>query len=315
MLDQDRTRMARGPGDRIGVLAAGTELFRYHYRPDLPPSECPSPYVHPLRTLAGRVVSGHRPHDHRWHKGLAMTASHLSGQNFWGGGTYTPGAALDATPGTPAGRYVDLPNVGRQDHLGFTSLGEDGFTETLGWITAEGEEWIREHRTVTVRDVDPAGGSWTLEFATELRNVRGAELRFGSPTVFGRELASYCGFFWRGPRSFAGGRVLAADGLEGPEVMGAVSPWLAYIGEHDEVDGHATVLFRPDPSDEEGGRPHWFVRSEPVPMVNPTLAFREERPLADGAVLARRYRVTVADGAWDRARIAAHLDAHPWDPR
>lgn len=297
-------RLVRQPGDRIGLAAAGTELLRYHFRPDLPREECPSPYLHPLRTLAGRIVSGHRPHDHRWHKGVAMTASHLSGQNFWGGGTYTPGA--------PGGGYVDLPNVGHQEHVGFASVRDDGFTEMLSWVTAGGQEWITERRSLSVTDVDPTGGSWTLEFGTELRNVRGAELRFGSPAVFGRELAHYSGFFWRGPRSFTGGRVLAAGGLEGAAVMGAVSPWLAYAGEHDEVDGHATLLFQADPADEEGGRPHWFVRSEPVPMVNPTLAFRDERPLAPGAVLARRYRVTVADGAWDRDRIAEHLNDRPW---
>ncbi|MFI6290470.1 DUF6807 family protein [Nonomuraea sp. NPDC050790] len=27
------------------------------------------------RTLDGDVVTGYRPHDHRWHKGLQMTAS------------------------------------------------------------------------------------------------------------------------------------------------------------------------------------------------------------------------------------------------
>ncbi|WP_236655553.1 PmoA family protein [Streptacidiphilus carbonis] len=296
--------MTQGHGDQLTAELNGTALFRYHYRPQLPAAECPSPYMHPLRTLAGRVVSGNRPHDHRWHKGLAMTASHLSGQNFWGGGTYTPGA--------PDAGYLDLPNVGRQDHLGFGSIDSTGFTEELAWITADGELWIRERRRVSVQDVDRAEGSWTLEFSTELRNVRREPLLFGSPAVFGRAQAAYCGFFWRGPRSFIGGRVLAADGLEGSAVMGAASPWLAYVGEHDEVDGHATLLFRADPADDEGGRPHWFVRSETVPMVNPSLAFAEERELAAGAVLARRYRVTIADGAWNRATIAAHLERCPW---
>lgn len=67
----------------------GVEILHYVYRPEMPVSESPKPYFHPLRTLAGDVVTSYRPHDHRWHKGLQMTASHLSGQNFWGGGTYT----------------------------------------------------------------------------------------------------------------------------------------------------------------------------------------------------------------------------------
>ena len=186
----------------LSVKAGGTEILRYEYRPQTAVSECASPYFHPLRTLAGGEVTCHRPHDHRWHKGLAMTASHLSEQNFWGGGTYVPGA--------PNGGYVDLPNVGRMVHTGFeevtgTGAGAGpGFVETLDWITSSDELWIRERRRLAVRDVDPGDGSWTLEFGTELHNVRGQSLDFGSPTVFGRELAGYCGFFWRGPRAFAG---------------------------------------------------------------------------------------------------------------
>ena len=30
-------------------------------------------------------MTGYRPHDHRWHKGLQMTWTHVSGENFWGG--------------------------------------------------------------------------------------------------------------------------------------------------------------------------------------------------------------------------------------
>lgn len=295
----------------LTVTAAGRELLRYHYRPRLDPFECPSPYFHPLRTLSGGVVTDNRPNDHRWHKGLAMTASHLSGQNFWGGGTYVSGPA--------GGGYQDLPNVGRLDHTGFETLvrgDADGarphVAETLDWINADGELWIREQRTIGVRDVDVEAGCWTLEFGTELLNVRGQSLDFGSPTVFGRELAGYCGFFWRGPRAFRGGRVLTSRGRQGERAaMGHTSPWLAFSGEFDERDGFATLLFVPDPRN-PGGEPVWFVRSEPFAAVNPSLAFFEGLELPAGETLRRRYRVVVADGQWDHERVESYLNAHPW---
>jgi methane monooxygenase PmoA-like len=283
-------------GKALTVSVGDVELFRYVYRPDTPAFECEAPYFHPLRTLAGEVVTGNRPHDHRWHKGLAMTASHVSGQNFWGGGSYV------ADQG-----YVNLPNVGSLRHRDFTTLADDGaFTEHVDWITADGEHWIDERRTVAVRDVDLAGGSWTLDFGTELRNVRGASLEFGSPTVFGRELAGYCGFFWRGPRSFTGGDVLASDG-HGPAMMGKRAAWLAFVGRHDETDSTSTLVFV-----DHGRPPVWFVRTEPFAVVNPSLAFYEASELADGAILRLRYRVVIADGAWDAERIESHLAAHPW---
>lgn len=297
----------------ISVEAGGTEVLRYEYRPQIAAFECPSPYFHPLRTLSGGTVTNHRPHDHRWHKGLAMTASHLSEQNFWGGGTYVHGE--------PAGQYVNLPNVGRMEHTGFdevTDGGDDsgasgpGFVETLDWITSTDELWIRERRTLGVRDVEPESGSWTLEFGTELHNVRGESLDFGSPTVFGRELAGYSGFFWRGPRSFAGGAVRISGGREGQTAaMGHTSPWLAFTGEFDDRDGAATLLFVPDPAN-PGDEPRWFVRSEPFAAVNPSLAFFDPFELPADETLRLRYRLVIADGAWDEARIEAYLEAHPW---
>jgi hypothetical protein len=293
---------------KIAVTADGVELLRYHYRPELPAFECPAPYIHPLRTLSGGVVTNHRPHDHRWHKGLAMTASHVSGNNFWGGVTYVHGA--------PNGGYVVLPNVGRLDHTGFVGLDPAAdrsarFGETLDWVAPDGEVWLRESRTLSVPQVDPVEGHWTLEFTTGLRNVSEHELEFGSPTVSGRELAGYTGFFWRGPRSFAGGRIQAGGGLEGPEAMGRTAPWLAFTGEFDERDGHATLLFRAAP-DTPGGDPHWFVRSTPFAAVNPSLAFFKALMLPAGATLERSYRVTIADGAWNRDRIEGHLAERSW---
>jgi hypothetical protein len=296
LVDDQDTAMVTG-------RAAGRQLFEYSYRPALDPFECPAPFFHPLRTLGGGVLTNHRPNDHRWHKGLAMTISHLSGQNFWGGGTYVYGAEGHG--------YVNLPNVGSLVHREFESFDRTSFSEHVDWIAHEGEQWIAEKRRVAVLDVEPRDGRWTLEFGTELLNVSGRVLEIGSPTVFGRVLAGYSGFFWRGPRAFAGGGILAGGGLEGPEVMGQRAPWLAYSGEFDGIDGHATLVFRAAP-DTAGGDPYWFVRSEPFAAVNPSLAFHEGLDLPPDETLARTYRITIADGAWDRERIETYLTEQPW---
>jgi hypothetical protein len=72
--------------DSLELHYAGQTLFRYVYEPNDVPLESPRPYFHPLRTLRGNEVTSFRPDDHLWHKGLSMTASNLSGQNFWGDG-------------------------------------------------------------------------------------------------------------------------------------------------------------------------------------------------------------------------------------
>lgn len=298
-------------GDHIAVSVggSGTELLRYVYRPEAA-WEAPKPYIHPLRTLLGRVVTGYRPNDHRWHKGLQLTASHLSGQNLWGGNTYVPGEG-----------YQPLPErVGSMAHRGFdeVSVREDGVTvaERLSWHPYSGELWAEEARRVEVHDVHPVSGSWVLTWSSAVTNRRDEPLRFGSPTTHGRRDAGYTGLFWRGPRAFRDGRVLTPDG-EGPEVMGRQAPWLAYGGEHDGADGHATLVFAHAPENDHTGAggehpAHWFVRNDPFAAVAPSFAFHDELVLEPGATLTRRYRVVVADGAWDRERIEARLAELTW---
>jgi hypothetical protein len=284
----------------LSVWSGGVEIMRYVFAPEMDPFEGPKPYLHPVRTLAGDVVTGYRPHDHRWHKGIQMTASHVSGENFWGGGSYVRGRG-----------YVDLPNVGtmRDEELA-THTDGDGLAvgEQLSWLTQAGEHWVDELRTLTVRDIDHEDGSWALEFATTMRNVRGAPLEFGSPTTNGRPMAGYSGLFWRGPRAFTGGEVIAADGQGGPEMMGRPARWLAYVGRHDEVDRASTLLFFDDPGYGSG----WFVRNTPFPAVNPSLAFDKEVTVEPEQTLTVRYRIVVADSAWDRERLERYAERHPW---
>nr|WP_055505686.1 PmoA family protein [Nonomuraea pusilla] len=282
----------------IGFESHGVELMRYVSTPDPQPFEAPKPYVHPLRTLAGDVVTGYRPHDHRWHKGLQMTASHVSGQNFWGGGTYV----------REERGYVDLPNNGTMRH-DTLEVREDGLTGTLTWRAHDGEPWVRERRELTVGAVDPDAGSWELTWHTAITGLRDEPLSFGSPTTHGRSLAGYSGLFWRGPRAFTGGDVVGPGALGGEEMMGVRAPWLAFRGRHDEVDRASTLVFVPEQG--PGPETHWFVRSGPFAAVNPSWAFHEEFTLARDETVSRRYVVVVATGWWERERIEKYLAARP----
>ncbi len=294
-----RLRLAHEHARHVDVGYGETTLCRYVYAPADATRESPRPYFCPLRTLAGSDVSIFRPHDHVWHKGLSMTMAQLSGQNFWGGPTYVRDRG-----------YVQLPNNGRMVHSGWERLdcGADGvaMTESLQWVTAAGETWIDEQRTIEVDVPDAAGGWWALDLSFRLRNVRQAPLVFGSPTTEGRPLAGYGGLFWRGPRSFLGGQILAAAGAGGPEMMGRPSPWLAFVGRHDGADASSTVLFVDSPGNPRSPT-KWFVRNEPYACVSAAFSFDEEYTLEPDADLTLRYRVVVADGAWTRAQIEGHV--------
>ncbi|MEV8605903.1 PmoA family protein [Streptomyces griseoviridis] len=304
-------RIVHAHGDRVTVIdpVTGVELLSYVYRREAA-WEASRPYIHPLRTLAGEVVTDYRPNDHRWHKGLSLTASHLSGANLWGGNSYVHGRG-----------YLELPErVGSMAHVAFDEVAVHDdravIAERLTWHPHNGDLWADEERRVEVHDIDPESGSWALTWTSAITNRCEEPLRFGSPTTAGRELAGYTGLFWRGPRAFRDGVIVAPE-AEGPTLMGRQAPWLAYSGEHDGADGHATLVFAHAPENDHlgagGAHPaHWFVRNEPFAAVAPSWAFYDELELAPGDTLTRRYRVVVADGAWRRAEIADYLATHPW---
>jgi hypothetical protein len=269
----------RDDGASVLVSWDGGELFRYVYRPDDPAAESPRPYLHPVRTLAGEVVTGCRPDDHPWHKGISWALPNVGAENFWGGPTYRR-----------ADGYVQLDNNGSMRHDGFDALRVDGgqarLDERLTWVTAAGRVLFAERRRITAA-VRPDRSAWSLGFVSAMRNLSGRSVGLGSPTTEGRANAGYGGLFWRGPAAFAGGRVLAPDGGGGDEVMGRRGPWLGF------ATPAATLVFRDSPAN-PGFPCRWFVRSTPYACAGPAPFFASVVPVAAGAGLTFGYEVVVA---------------------
>ncbi|NUW36925.1 PmoA family protein [Nonomuraea sp. SMC257] len=249
------------------LLAGDTVVAEYVTRPDLPLTESPRPYLHPVRTLGGTVVTEVRPPDHPHHLGAGVAVTDVGGRNFWGGRTYV----RDQGP-------TWLDDHGVQRHVAFEERDAAGFAETLLWERPGEDPVVREERTA--RAV-PLSRGWALRFSFTLRNLTGSPLTVRSSATKGRAGAGYGGFFWRAPAGSPGLRVFTG-GAEGEQaVHGSRAPWLALSAED------WTLVFAQDDDP-------WFVRVAEYPGVGTALAW--DTPLVFDDVLARRVTVVVADG-------------------
>jgi hypothetical protein len=288
-------RVTHELGSSVTVRDGEVDLFTYVYQPSTAALESPKPYLHPLRTRRGDLVSLFRPHDHVWHKGIAWSLPVVNDENFWGGPTYVHGQF-----------YVQLPNNGVQQHEGAIDL-EAGdrarISHELRWITEAGGVLFAEQRELTAEVVSDE--AWALTFDTRLTNVSSAPIAIGSPTTRGRENAGYGGLFWRGPRSFTNGTLVApgASGA-GDDVRGSRHEWMGFVGRHDGIDATSLVLMLDDASNPHHP-PQWFARSEEFAALNPAPFFSEEVVVAPGETVRFRYAVGIADGGAEAAEPLA----------
>lgn len=254
------------------------------------PLESPRPYVHPVRTPGGTIVSDYRPADHDWHWGLSVTVANIrigdatEDVNLWGGVTWVPGRG-----------YAQLDNNGSQT--------VDG--THLTWREADGSEFLREERMLDARIADVDGSKvGVIDVRSTWTNLRDVPIAFGSPTTAGRPNAGYGGLFLRLHPSFDGARLLSLllDAAPDAAVHGADAPWLGLETESATVvmGAHSQNPVSPTP---------WFVRNDATPMLCAAPFFHEEWMLRAGEGATWRWRILLSDSAIDADAIRRLLDA------
>ncbi|MBF4609500.1 DUF6807 family protein [Curtobacterium sp. VKM Ac-1393] len=245
-------------------------------------SSSPRPYLHPVRTLSGTVLTAHHPADHDWHCGLGVAIPDVEGTNCWGGRTYVHGSG-----------YVWLDDHGRVDvahseqHPASASAshGGGGSTQELVWRGHDHTVVLREDRTLTWRGTDTG---WELTWSSSFRTPGDAVVHLGGPGSNGRVGAGYGGFFWR----FADCTdvvVRTADADGEAAVHGSVAPWVEWsaVFEGAPASVRLEALDHRDP---------WFVRAAEYPAIGSALAWREPALVHPGVPLVRSFRATITDG-------------------
>jgi predicted dehydrogenase len=277
--------------DRILVRAevAGVEVARYIDGRGTIPTSSPRPYLHPVRTPAGVVVTASHPADHDWHTGVGMAIPDVNGTSFWGGGTYVHGKG-----------YVLLDNHG--EIVGETlDVHADGFTQQLNWVGHDRSVLLREQRTVGWAAVDEQ--TWKLIFESTLRAE--GDVTLNSPGSKGRPGGGYGGFGWRFP-ACNDVEVFTAEARGEDDVHGTVAPWLVWSADFyagPGQSGPATVVIAAAEAS-AAGEP-WFVRIRDYPGLGSALAWDRPVSLQSGDVLHRRFDIAIADGRLSEEQTTA----------
>ncbi len=248
--------------------------------------DAPRPFVHPLTTPAGAVLSVESPADHPWHHALWFTIKFVNGENFW-------------------------EEYGEFGTLRTTDVHETAHTVTaqLEWIAPDGKSVrLRETRTITTSPID--SDAYAIDWTEELSVPVDTVLDRTPFTTWG----GYGGLTLRGAPTWTDTVIRLDDGAERQRVLGEPSTWLAIDGvAHEVVDTPrpAGVVFLDHPANVRAPSP-WYASTRAdtygegwANFVNAAFLWEEPLELLAGNPLQLRYRVIVHDGAWSVDRIRA----------
>ncbi|MET8348428.1 MULTISPECIES: PmoA family protein [unclassified Micromonospora] len=276
--------------DPARLLVDGTEVARYVVDPALDARHGPRPYLHPVRTLGGTVVTDALPADHVWHLGASLAVQDVNGSNLWGGRTYVRDVG-----------YTWRDDHGRIAHTGWSERAADRLEHRLEWRDPHGQVLLTERRRLAASMLAPE--VWRLDLDTALTAPADREVCLGSPATNGRPGgAGYGGFFWR---AAADGEpvVFTADAIAEEAVNGSAAPWVALTGTGPGGGAYTLVFAGLGPGD------RWFVRTAMYPGVCVAFAFDRPAVVPAGGTRHGRYPVWVIDGTLDRDGAAALVGA------
>jgi hypothetical protein len=250
--------------------------------------DAPRPFVHPLRTPAGAVLSTEAPDDHPWHHGLWSTIKFVDGENFWEeydefGLLHTTAVQESQGPGgpivaasiewrRPEGRGVVLDEV--------RTLAEvrlDGSSYALDWTV----ELTPRHDVVLDRTPYTTWGGYGGLTLRGAPNWTDTELRFDGDDHAHQQLRGEAGRWCH----LQG----VASGGDGPAVAGVA------ILDHPDNPRHPTPWYASTRGDTYGEG--W------ANFVNAAFLWHEALEVRSGEALVLRHRVLVHDGAWSPDQV------------
>ncbi len=248
-------------------LGQSRRLWSYCFDPDTPANESTRPYIHPLSSIDGDILTNLRPNDHPWHHGISFTLTSVDGVNFWGGPSHR---AEDS--------YQWRSDHGRQRHVEWVEKTPERLVERLAWIDPRQESRIiiEEERTL---QTSVGEDGWSLRWTSHINNPGNEDLVCENyHSLGGLEGSHYSGLQIRGVREFLhqhGDETIKILGESGSteldDLHGESANWVEWHGQTDTTLRRTRIRF-----ESLSGPIPWFIRPND-PMV--AFAPHRETPL------------------------------------
>ena len=264
---------------RIDIELGGKPFTSFFYGPDTP-----KPYLHPLRSASGKVITRRFPMEDvpedgttdKHHRGVWLGYGQINGYNFW---------ENEFSYNNPkAGRVAARSVTQKRGPGGVTQI--DG---KFAWLAPAGEELLEEGRMMTFRD---GGASLRIiDFDITLKAVTRVTFGDSKDGFFSIRVAEAMNERHSGELlNSGGGRKMAG-------AWGKTANWVDYSGviEGERVGiamfAHPSGFHHP---------PRWHVRDYGLLASNPfgSSLFDKQAPVAavalePGEVISLRYRVVI----------------------
>ena len=289
-----QVKLTKGDNN-IAVDIGGKPFTTFYYGPDTM-----KPYLHPLRTASGVVVTRRWPqeqiagesHDHPHHTGLWFSHGDVNGLDFW----------ANVKKGPKFGEV-------RLDKITKVSSGKkSGVIEgDFNWVDADGKAIMKEHRVMTFYD-DPK--TRQVDFDFTLTAV--APIKFGDTKEGTFAIRLNDGLAEKGG---SGTMTSSTNGVKMKAIWGKAAPWVDYAG---TLEGQplGIAIF-----DHPGNPRHpttWHARDYGLFAANifGTHDFLNDKTkdgsmsIEPGKSVRFRYRVLIHPGLTGDAPIAAEFDKY-----
>ncbi len=272
--------------DSLALRQGGQIVWRFNFG-----AGETKPNFHPLAVPGGPDVSGYRPKDHPWHRGLWFSWKYINKVNYWEedretglaeGKTEWPAPLIETQPDFSARLVLDLT-----------------------YRPSNGPVVVTEHRVIEVSPPDRTGAyhlDWTMSFRAAGQDI----VLDRAPPVDeqGRNAAGgYAGLGLRAAADLAEAQVITSKGpvqYENHRFRGK-APALDFSG---MIGGHAAgVAFLDNAANLNSPTPWYVVNNPPMYYVSPAVLTYHPQTLKAGEALVLRYRVVVHPERWTPGQL------------
>lgn len=257
------------------------------------------PYLHPLRSASGKIVSRHYPmesiegesKDHPHHRGLWFTHGDVNGYDFWANEPSQKGAVKNGKGKVITKKILEVKSGKKSGSI----------KALFEWQTLDGKTLLTENRQMVFYS-DPK--LRTMDFDIRLTAVEKVTFGDTKEGVFAIRLASPLE-----EKRAGGGKMVNAEGKVGEkQVWGKRSPWVDYSG---QLEGEALGIAIMDHPTSPRHPTYWHSRAYGLFACNiwglhDFVAKTENgsQTIEPGQSLRFRYRVVIHPGDAAAADIA-----------